>query len=229
MAHILLIEDDQALAEGLEYALKLEQFTVSHAKTLERADQLLSSQSFNLIILDVMLPDGSGLDYCVKVRQRFATPVLFLTACDQEYQIILGLDRGADDYVTKPFRVRELISRIRVILRRGSAGGATHQLISGGLTLDVNHALLEKDRRSVQLTPLEYKLLHFLMCHPSQTLSRSQILAELWDNGGRFVDDNTLSVNIRRLREKIDEPGQPSYIATIRGIGYLWEQEVRSL
>lgn len=227
MPHILLIEDDLALSEGLEYALKLEQFSVSHAKTLRHADSLLEEQSFDLIIIDVMLPDGNGLDYCVKVKQQTTTPVLFLTACDQEYQVILGLDRGADDYVTKPFRVRELISRIRAILRR--SGVSCARLVCGDLTLDLSHAAVQKAGRLILLTPLEYKLLLFLMRHPQQTLTRSRILAELWDNDGNFVDDNTLSVNIRRLRDKIDTPNMPSAIATVRGVGYLWDREVTSL
>lgn len=229
MADVLLVEDDNALAEGLTYALNLEKFTVTHVRTLCRAEEALAIQKYDVIILDVMLPDGSGLDFIIKIRQRLATPVLFLTACDQEYQVILGLDRGADDYITKPFRVRELISRIRVILRRAETAPA-YRLVSGALTLDTQRTELYLNGRLLPLTHLEYKLLLFFMQHPRQTLTRAALLAGLWDNAGQFVDDNTLSVNIRRLREKIEEDSaDPRYIVTVRGVGYLWDGEVRSV
>lgn len=226
MANVLLVEDDGALAEGLTYALNLEKFTVAHVRTLRQADEALQGQKFDIILLDVMLPDGSGLDFLVKIKERCATPVLFLTACDQEYQIILGLDRGADDYITKPFRVRELISRMRVILRR--AGDApSFRLVSGLLTLDTQSAELFQSGKPLPLTHMEYKLLLYFMKHPKQALTRTQLLGGLWDNGGQFVDDNTLSVNIRRLREKIEEDSAaPLYIITVRGIGYMWNREV---
>jgi DNA-binding response OmpR family regulator len=226
MADVLLVEDDGALAEGLTYALNLEKFTVSHARTLRQADEALQAQKFDIIILDVMLPDGSGLDFLVKIKKRYATPVLFLTACDQEYQIILGLDRGADDYITKPFRVRELISRIGVILRR-TGTASSFRLVSGPLTLDTQSTELYLNGNPLPLTLMEYKLLLYFMKHPKQALTRARLLAGLWDNGGQFVDDNTLSVNIRRLREKIEEnSASPQYITTVRGIGYMWNREV---
>ncbi len=224
MARVLLVEDDGALAEGLEYALTLEAFEVLRARTLAQADGFLQAEAFDIIILDVMLPDGSGLDYCVKIKERHQTPVLFLTACDQEYQIVLGLDRGADDYITKPFRVRELVSRIRAILRRAGAAPA-HRLVSGPLVLDTKAGELHAQGTPVPLTRNEYRLLRIFMDHPRQVLTRAQLLGALWDAEGQFVDDNTLSVSIRRLREKLDGVF-PGAIATVRGTGYMWDREV---
>ncbi len=224
MSRVLLVEDDGALAEGLEYALTLEDFEVLRARTLAQADGFLRAEAFDIIILDVMLPDGSGLDYCVKIKERCPTPVLFLTACDQEYQIVLGLDRGADDYITKPFRVRELVSRIRAILRRAGAAPA-NRLVSGPLVLDTKTSELHAQGAPVPLTRNEYRLLRFFMDHPRQVLTRAQLLAALWDSEGQFVDDNTLSVSIRRLREKLDGVS-PGAIATVRGTGYMWDREV---
>jgi DNA-binding response OmpR family regulator len=224
MSRVLLVEDDGALAEGLEYALTLEAFEVLRARTLAQADGFLQAEAFDIIILDVMLPDGSGLDYCVKIKEHCQAPVLFLTACDQEYQIVLGLDRGADDYITKPFRVRELVSRIRAILRRAGAAPA-NRLVSGPLVLDTKTSELHAQGAPVPLTRNEYRLLRFFMDHPRQVLTRAQLLAALWDAEGQFVDDNTLSVSIRRLREKLDSVF-PGAIATVRGTGYMWDREV---
>ncbi|MCX7709841.1 MAG: response regulator transcription factor [Clostridia bacterium] len=227
MESILVIEDDEALGMGIEYALKKESFGVSVAKTIHNGYELYKSGAFQLILLDVMLPDGSGYDLCKRIRKESAIPILFLTACDEEVNVVLGLDIGGDDYITKPFRVRELISRIKVALRRNSSEKVSDKSIlgSGDIVIHLLQTKAFKDSRELSLTPVEFKLLTMFIQNPMQTLTRDQILEKLWDIEGEFVDDNTLSVYIRRLREKIEaDPSSPDYIVTVRGMGYRWNR-----
>ncbi|HEX3043297.1 MAG TPA: response regulator transcription factor [Bacillota bacterium] len=232
MNKILIVEDDEALAMGLEFALTKEGFAPYRASTLKEALEAFNGNSsqtgFSLALLDVMLPDGNGFDLCKKIREKSDLPVIFLTACDEEVHVVLGLDIGADDYITKPFRVKELVSRIKAILRRtGNQKSETNETItSHGVTLDPMTARATKNGVDLPLTPVEYRLLAALIQNPFQTLTRNQLLEKLWDIEGEFVDDNTLSVNIRRLREKLEaDPSNPEYIVTIRGIGYKWNQK----
>jgi DNA-binding response OmpR family regulator len=229
MSRILIVEDDETVSVGLQYALELEGFSVSAADNLNKAFKLFNEEQFELILLDVMLPDGNGYDLCKKIRISSKIPIIFLTACDEEVNVILGLDIGADDYITKPFRVRELISRIKAALRRTGAKVEVNEgIISSGeisvLTLEAKVLYKGND---VNLTPIEYKLLVTLMQNAMKTMTRNIILEKLWDVGGAFVDDNTLSVHIRRLREKLeDNPSEPKYITTVRGFGYKWNKDM---
>nr|WP_122012165.1 response regulator transcription factor [Maliibacterium massiliense] len=223
--NVLLVEDNDAVAEGIVYMLKSEGMQVCASATLKAARQALAAQCFDLILLDIMLPDGSGLDLCSEVRARAGTPIIFLTACDEEYNVVIGLDRGGDDYITKPFRVRELLSRIRAVMRRRDQAPAPLVLASGDITLDVQRASASKGGQALNLTALEFRLLAHLIAHKGRILTRSGLLEALWDNQGQFVDDNTLSVHMRRLREKIDDPKAcQSHIVTVRGVGYRWEE-----
>lgn len=228
MANILIVEDDSALAMGIEYTLRGESFHVTLTKNIKDAREALRDESFDLIVLDIMLPDGNGYDLCEEIRRQWDIPIIFLTACDEEANIVMGLDMGGDDYITKPFRVRELVSRIRAVLRRStSVDTITSTLTSDTITLYTVERRVEKEGKEIYLTPSEYKLLHTLMDHPRQVLTRDIILGSIWDSAGNFVDDNTLSVYIRRLREKIEvDPAQPVYIITVRGLGYRWDKDV---
>ena len=227
--NILLVEDDVNLALGVEYALKAEGFCVSGARNLEQARAFLK-QEFDLVLLDVALPDGTGYQLCSEIRQSSSVPVIFLTACDEEVNVVMGLDMGGDDYITKPFRLKELVSRIKAVGRR-SVKNATDKgcmLLSGGITVNTLLSRVYRSEDDIQLTSLEYKLLLTFLSNPRQILSRNRLLEVLWDIDGEFVDDNALSVYIRRLREKIEVyADRPELIVTVRGSGYKWNEEVR--
>lgn len=197
MKKILLVEDDKTLNKNITIALESEGYTVVSADSIKTAEVFVNS--VDLIILDVMLPDGSGKELCKYIRQKLQTPIIFLTSCDDEADIVDGLDLGGDDYITKPFRLRELLSRIRANLRR------------------------IPEIPEMELTALEQKLLDYLILNRGQYLTREQILDYLWDCKGVFVNDNTLSVNISRLREKLRESGG-GQIITKRGLGYKWTE-----
>lgn len=234
MINILLIEDDSTLCMGMKYALESENFTIYTADSVESGKKILHTQgiSLNLILLDVMLPDGNGYDLCKYIRSINSNiPIIFLTACDEEANIVLGLDLGGDDYITKPVRIRELISRINAVLRRNvmlTPPPSTEQIIlCENLKLYPMKCTLLKDEEEISLTSIEYKLLLILMNNSSNVLTRDTLLEKLWDLDGAFIDNNTLSVYIRRLREKIeDNPKSPAFILTQRGIGYKWNKPV---
>jgi DNA-binding response OmpR family regulator len=228
MSNILLVEDDSTLAFSIEYTLRGEGFTLAAATSLEAARAALCKGSFELVLLDVKLPDGSGYELCREIRKTGSLPVIFLTACDEEVNIVSGLDMGVDDYITKPFRIRELVSRIHAVLRRvGKREAKLEILTSGSLQVHTMEGKVRKNGEEVILTTLEYRLLLHFLSHPRQILSRNSILEGLWDIGGEFIDDNSLSVYIRRLREKIeDDPAEPRLIVTVRGMGYKWDAEV---
>lgn len=227
MSNILLVEDDGTLAYGLEFALKNEGFNVALADTLEGAKESFKNNKFDLILLDVKLPDGTGYDFCKEVRKNSNIPIIFLTAFDEEVNVVLGLDIGGDDYITKPFRIRELVSRIKAVLRRNTIDENKNDVLTfDSIKIYLQEGKVTKSRQEIVLTALEYKLLLILVKNSNKVLSRNTILANLWDIGGEFVDDNTLSVYIRRLREKIeDDAAKPSYILTVRGMGYKWKWE----
>lgn len=214
---ILVTEDDLFLREGLCEMLGKEGYDAQSAGTLAETKTKLNRESFQLLILDVMLPDGSGFDLCAEIRAGGNTvPILFLTACDDEIQIVRGLDAGADDYVTKPFKLRELLSRVRALLRR-NAGTV---LRSRGITADLKNMTVRCDGEPIFVTPTEFQILSALMRNNGVIVTRDNLLQNIWDSGGSFIDDNTLSVHISRLREKIGA----RHIVTVRGVGYRWEE-----
>ncbi|WP_442604187.1 response regulator transcription factor [Paenibacillus sp. KN14-4R] len=227
MTHLLLLEDDESLVLGLEFSLQAEGYKVTHVGTVEACKQALATDDFDMAILDVTLPDGNGYEVCSYIRDSSDMPIIFLTAMDDEVNVVLGLDIGADDYLTKPFRVRELLSRIRAVLRRKIQKQEGTLLKSGNITLDVNRALLKKEDKEIPLSAQEYRLLLIFMNHPEKILSRDEIFEKLMEEGGEFFEDNTLSVYIKRLREKIErDVSRPDYIITLRGLGYRWDRRV---
>lgn len=283
---ILLLEDDASLIDGLEYSLQKNGFAVKTVRTVSEAldrlyQSIISPCQYDLLLLDVTLPDGTGFEVCEKVREQDQQiPIIFLTASDEEVNVIRGLDSGADDYITKPFKIGELCSRIRALLRRtaisrqtqtlvlserraqtscfsasgaeaffadtflnapaipldpertSQAATATHHtetdmtavITSGNLTIDLLAGSVCLNGQAVDLTRAEYRLLTLLVRNAGRTVTRDLILNELWDSAGDFVDDNTLSVYMRRLREKIEaDPSRPEHLITVRGFGYRWE------
>jgi two-component system response regulator VicR len=222
MKTILLVEDDKTIVMGLEYSLQQEGYGVICCYNTADALKAVREKSFDLALLDLSLPDGSGYDICRSIRESGDTPVVFLTARDEEVNVVMGLDMGADDYITKPFRVRELMSRIRGVLRRAEkTDGPNDELRLGRLVINTRQARVTRGGEELMLTALEYRLLLTFAAHPGQVLTRSQLLEGIWDIAGDFVTDNTLSVYVRRLREKVeDDPNSPALIQTVRGLGY---------
>lgn len=215
---IFLLEDDAFLRDGLSEMLQKEGYITKCASTCGEAKVLLSGSRFNLIIFDVMLPDGSSLDLCTEIRKADTNiPILFLTACDDEIQIVRGLDAGADDYVTKPFKLQELLSRIRALLRRNS------NLImkSKDIVINPQNITVMKNGKNIFVTPTEFQILSILIRNNGIIVTRNTLLQNIWDDNNNFIDDNTLSVHISRLREKIGA----EHIVTIRGVGYRWEEQ----
>ncbi|MFB4161386.1 response regulator transcription factor [Geomicrobium sp. JSM 1781026] len=223
---ILLVEDDKTIALGLEYSLQQEGFETIHAVDVASAKSMISAsiESISLCLLDLSLPDGSGYELCELVKGKKDIPVIFLTVVDDEVNVVMGLDMGADDYITKPFRIRELISRIKSVLRRYEKQHGHEQNTRVELydvEVAVQEAKVWKAGQEVMLTALEYRLLLIFLQHKGQVLSRAQLLEQIWDVAGEFVNDNTLTVYIKRLREKLeDHPQQPQIIQTVRGLGY---------
>ena len=222
MKTILLVEDDKTIVMGLEYSLEQEGYRVLGFFDAASAQSAIKTESFDLAILDVSLPDGNGFDLFKAIRRKSELPVVFLTARDEEVNIVMGLDMGADDYITKPFRVRELLSRLRTVLRRtGTPAESRDELRLGPVVINTKQAKVIKAGEDIQLTALEYRLLLTLCANAGQVLSRTQLLEGIWDIAGDFVNDNTLTVYIKRLREKIEDDAQnPKLIQTIRGLGY---------
>ena len=224
MKRLFLLEDDLSLINGLSFALKKQGYEITVARTALEADVLWERGEYDLAVLDVSLPDGSGFDFCKKIRQTSKVPIMFLTAADEETDIIMGLDIGGDDYITKPFKLAVFLSRINALLRRSeNFGTAVTELNSGGICIQLLKGQVYKRGELVELTASEYKLLCLFMENPDQILSQEQILGKLWDVGGSYIDNNSLTVYIRRLRTKIeDDPGKPKRIVTVRGMGYKW-------
>lgn len=227
MSKILLVEDDEALALGIEFTLKDEGYDVTHAENYTNAKQKFDSENYDLILLDVTLPDGNGYDLCKYIRSKNEVPVIFLTALDEEVNVVLGLEIGGDDYITKPFRVKELTSRIKAILRRNNKSGYKDSTIkSGNITINTSMAAVMKNDKEIVLTAQEYKLLLLFITSPQKVLKREDILDKLIE-GEAFFDENTLSVYIKRVRGKIeDNPKEPEYIVTMRGLGYKWNKDI---
>ena len=225
MRNILMVEDDSTIAFAVKYAVEQESFNLDIASDLNQAREIVSTKVYDLILLDVMLPDGNGYEFLKDLRKHDEdTPVIFLSACDEEVNIVMGLDIGADDYITKPFRVREIISRINAILRRKGKIQDNKKIIKfKNISIHTLEARVFKNDEEIILTSAEYKLLLILIQNKNVVLTRAQILEKLWDVTYDFVNDNTLSVYIKRLREKIEEDSsKPEYILTVRGVGYKW-------
>lgn len=221
MTHVLLVDDDTSIVSNLRTFLNQEGFQVTSANNQKETIDLLDSGQyhFDLALLDVSLPDGSGFSLCSAIKTNSDIPVIFLTASDDEYSVVAGLDLGADDYIPKPFRPRELISRMNSVLRRYHRG--SQPLEYHELKADTVRGLVYKNNVELTLSALEYRLLLLFLSNQSIVLTRSRLLDELWDMSGEFVNDNTLTVYIKRLREKIEaDPAHPEYIKTIRGLGY---------
>lgn len=218
-ANILLVEDDPAIVENLTEFLKGEGFSVASADGQDGALQVIEKKKFDLALLDVSLAQGNGYSLCAQIKSRFDIPVIFLTAFGDEFSVVTGLEMGADDYISKPFRPRELVSRIRTVLRR--TGKSQSLLCLGDLKVDAVKGTVFRGGQEIFLSALEYRLLLVFLNHKGMVLSRSILLQEIWDAAGEFVNDNTLTVYIKRLREKIEEdPQNPRYILTVRGLGY---------
>lgn len=222
---ILIVEDDLSLINGLSFAIKKQGYELDIARTSAEADTILKSGAYDLVILDVSLPDGSGFDICQKIRLTSKVPIIFLTAADEETDIIMGLDIGADDYITKPFKLAVLLSKINAILRRSNDFGTPKtELSSNGIHVELLGNRVCKNGALLDLTANEYKLLCMFMENPNIVLTSEQILGKLWDCNENYVDNNTLTVYIRRLRTKIeDNPSEPDRIVTVRGLGYKWQ------
>lgn len=224
MRKILLLEDDLSLVNGLGFALRRQGFGLDVARTLTEAAALWADGRYDLLILDVSLPDGTGFAFCRTVRQSSNVPILFLTAADEETDVMRGLDIGGDDYITKPFKLGILFSRIHALLRRADASGtAGTELCSNGIRVLLLQGQAYKNGTLLELTAAEYKLLCLFMQNPSVVLSKDQILNALWDSDGSYIDSSALTVYIRRLRLKIeDRPSEPQMLLTVRGMGYKW-------
>ena len=214
MPHILVLEDDTLIATGLVYALEQVGYTVTHCPTIADASRVLSAQPIDLALLDMHLPDGTGFDIAAQLPH---TPKIFLTVVDDDAHIERAFDDGAADYVTKPFRIRELLARIKRTLASGADGSVTNCLSLGEIQLDTVSGRVTRGGESLELTALEYRLLLVFATHRRQLLTRGQILEHVWDSTGNFVEDNTLSVYVKRLREKC---GPSIAITTVRGVGY---------
>lgn len=224
MSNILYVEDDLSLIDGLKYTLETNGYIVDIARTVKEALPLLKNNQYDLLLLDVTLPDGTGFDICREARKLSTVPIIFLTASDEEINIVRGLDMGGDDYITKPFKLNELLSRIKALLRRSlKFSQADTVLEANGIRIDTAERLVWKNDILLELTLIEYKLLCLFMQNPNHLLTREIILDRLWDGNGNYVDDNTLSVYVRRLRNKIENtPNAPKFLLTERGFGYKW-------
>lgn len=219
MKQIFLVEDDREIARNLVRLMRSEGYMVTHASTQKEAVEMMNGSRFDLALVDISLPDGNGFAVCTEIKQVQEIPVIFLTASGDEASVVTGLNMGADDYITKPFRPRELIARIKNALRRSGHASSTFEL--GGLVVDTASGIVKKDGREVFLSALEYRLLLIFINNPKSIITRDRLLDELWDAAGEFVNNNTLTVYIKRLREKIeDDPANPQMILTVRGTGY---------
>ena len=220
MREILLVEDNEIIVKGLKYLLEQEKFDIKIAKNIVEAKTIIKKQKFDLYLLDITLPDGDGYEICQYVKKQKDVPVIFLTAKDEELNVVQCLDMGADDYIIKPFRNRELISRIKSVLRRYYHDEINeNQIKCRDVIIDSNKAVVYKAGKEIIFTSLEYKILYMLISNKNILVTREQILDKIWDVAGNFVNDNTLTVYIKRIRNKLDDK-EGKFIQTVRGIGY---------
>ncbi len=219
---IFVLEDDEAIGIGLSYTLESEKYEVTLVKTVAEAKKTVANEEFDLYILDLTLPDGNGYEVCSLIKSKGDLPVIFLTAYDDEINVVTGFELGADDYISKPFRVRELLARVKSVLRRYSKDNADGIVKIGELSVNTAEARVLLRGEEVILTAMEYRLLLSFVNNRGTVLTRRKLLEEIWDVDGDFVNDNTLTVYIKRLRDKIEnDPNDPQYIKTVRGMGYL--------
>lgn len=224
MKRIFLVEDDDAIARNLDRLLMAEGFEAIHAASQAQAVDMIGGDRFDLALVDISLPDGNGFAVCTEIKAQQDIPVIFLTASGDESSVVTGLNMGADDYIVKPFRPRELVARIKSAMRKSGRAPSVFRL--GSLSVDISGGIVKKDGREVFLSALEYRLLLVFINDPGSIITRSRLLNELWDAAGEFVNDNTLTVYIKRLREKIeDDPAEPRIILTVRGMGYRLGEE----
>lgn len=222
---IFLLEDDEAIGIGLTYSLENEGYNVTLAKSVKESEKIIDEKEFSLYILDLTLPDGSGYDVCKRIKAKGDLPVIFLTAYDDEVNVIMGFELGADDYISKPFRVKELMLRIKSVMRRYSNETSDGIIKINNLKINTNEAKVYKNNEEIILTAMEYRLLLIFLSNRGKVLSRTALLENIWDVAGDFVEDNTLTVYIKRLRDKIEEdPAKPEFIKTVRGLGYVIEK-----
>ena len=228
MNRILLLEDDLSLISGLSFALKKQGFEIENARTIKEAGEYWRKGRYNLLILDVSLPDGCGFEFCKMVRKESEVPIIFLTASDEEMNIIMGLDIGGDDYITKPFKLGVLVSRVNALLRRTkSIRKNDAELVSNGIKINLLQTVVYKNGEQIELTAGEYKLLCLFMQNPNIVLTKDQILQRLWDCDADYIDSSTLTVYIRRLRMKVENnPSEPEMILTVRGMGDKWNENI---
>ncbi len=223
---IFVLEDDNAIGMGLTYSLENEGYSVTLAKDVKSALEIINEKEFALYILDLTLPDGSGYDVCRRIKEIGDLPVIFLTAYDDEVNVVMGFEMGADDYISKPFRVKELLVRIKSVLRRYNKESNDGIVKIRDLVIYTNEAKVYKNGTEIILTAMEYRLLLIFLNNRGRVLSRNQLLENIWDIDGDFVEDNTLTVYIKRLRDKIEEePTRPDIIKTVRGLGYVIEND----
>ena len=220
--NIFLLEDDEAIGVALTYSLSNEGYDVTLAKSIAEAKSIINKNTFSLYILDLTLHDGSGYDICRAVKAQGDYPVIFLTAYDDEVNVVMGFDLGADDYIAKPFRLKELLARIKSVLRRYSKESADGIININNVRVNTNEARVFKNGSEVILTAMEYRLMLTMLNNRGVVLTRNKLLEDIWDIEGDFVNDNTLTVYIKRLRDKIeDDPADPQIIKTVRGMGYI--------
>ena len=224
--NLFLLEDDSAISMGISYSLTNEGYSVTAASSVKQGLEIIKNDSFSLYILDLNLPDGSGYDVCKEIKKQGDLPVIFLTAYDDEINVVTGFELGADDYITKPFRLKELSVRIKSVLRRYSKD-TTHGIINvKNIKINTKEAKVYKDNNEIILTAMEYKLLLSFIKNRGKVLSRTALLENLWDIDGDFIEDNTITVYIKRLRDKIEEePNKPAVIKTVRGLGYIVDND----
>ena len=221
---VFIVEDDPIIVEGLTIALSQEGYDVaSFGNVTDAIKEIESEAHYDVCLLDVNLPDGDGFQVCKAIRSRSEVPVIFLTACDDEIHTVLAFEQGADDYIAKPFRIRELIARIKAILRRTRSDQGKEVINVGGNTVDIMSGKVFRNGEEIFLSAVEYRLLLTFVKSRGQLLTRQQILTAMWDSAGDFVNDNTLTVYVRRLRKKLEEPGNKPVIVTVRGVGYRME------
>ena len=224
--NVFLLEDDGAIGMALSYSLGSEGYDVTLAKSITEAKDIIKRQTFAIYILDLTLPDGSGYDICKIVKEQGDYPVIFLTAYDDEANVVMGFDFGADDYISKPFRLKELLARIKSVLRRYSKDSADGIINIKNVKINTNEARVFKNGEEVILTAMEYRLLLTMLNNRGIVLTRNRLLEDIWDIEGDFVNDNTLTVYIKRLRNKIEEnPAEPKIIKTVRGMGYIIDEK----
>lgn len=223
---LFLLEDDSAISMGISYSLTNEGYCVTTASSVKQGLEIIKNDSFSLYILDLNLPDGSGYEVCKEIKKQGDLPVIFLTAYDDEINVVTGFELGADDYITKPFRLKELSVRIKSVLRRYSKDTTDEIINVKNIKINIKEAKVYKDNNEVVLTAMEYKLLLSLIKNRGKVLSRTALLENLWDIDGDFIEDNTLTVYIKRLRDKIEEePNKPAVIKTVRGLGYIVDND----